>query len=75
MEEVAVEVTGRFYRAMSAGRSEIASTSSLYAEDAVRGQSPAYNSQSFCARPFFGFIAQACHFIAPPASSSIAIDE
>lgn len=31
-----MEVTGRFYRAMSAGRSEIASVSSLYADEAVR---------------------------------------
>lgn len=36
MEEMAVDVTGRFYRAMAAGREGVASTSSLYSEDSVR---------------------------------------
>lgn len=39
MEEMAVDVTGRFYRAMSAGREGVASTSAVYSEDSVRHQS------------------------------------
>lgn len=35
MEEMAVDATGRFYRAMSAGKEGVASTSSLYSEDSV----------------------------------------
>lgn len=35
-EEMAVDVTGRFYRAMSGGREAVASTSaSLYTDDSV----------------------------------------
>ncbi|KAK9902117.1 hypothetical protein WJX75_004920 [Coccomyxa subellipsoidea] len=35
MEEMAVDVTGRFYRAMSAGTEGVTSTSSIYSEDSV----------------------------------------
>jgi hypothetical protein len=36
LEEQAVDVMGRFYRAMSGGRAEVASVACLYNDDSVR---------------------------------------